>query len=279
MLCCGLWVLFTVPYGTTGRNMIHINNKLVQVFKFPAGEVNPVLPQGIKPPFRVVLRFTSSDDLIAVMLIQDALLRHFNVGIKELVVPYLPYGRQDRVCNNGEALSRDVIVGLLGSLRANVYKTLDVHSDGMPPGWELKETTKLSFLGINSVVCCPDEGAKSRVAKWAGAHKVIQGVKTRDPATGKLSGFGIIASPEDVEGRDVWILDDICDGGGTFLGLFQYIEALNPRSINLYTTHGLYTKGLEVLCAAFDKVVTTDSCIYEGTRPDNFEVMEVVNGL
>jgi len=56
------------------------------------------------------------------------------------------------------------------------------------------------------------------------------------------------------------VVDDLCDGGGTFIGLGEAIKEINPKArLSLYITHGFFTKGLESLLEYYDRLYTTNS--------------------
>jgi ribose-phosphate pyrophosphokinase len=102
-------------------------------------------------------------------------------------------------------------------------------------------------------IVIPDAGATKRTAEWSNMFKgpFTQGYKVRSMEDGTLSGFAIDNTL--VLDTPIAVVDDICDGGGTFLGLKQAIvDAGNQESISLVTTHGLYTKGIDILSKEFD---------------------------
>lgn len=90
-------------------------------------------------------------------------------------------------------------------------------------------------------VIAPDKGAVARagaVARVLGVPLLTAG-KVRDTATGKLSGF---TAPDGIGPGRFLVVDDICDGGGTFAGLAQVInEAAPAAELHLWVTHGLFT--------------------------------------
>jgi ribose-phosphate pyrophosphokinase len=265
---------------------ILINGVKVESFKFPAGEVNIRLPSGISPPFKVTAFLQSSDSIMGLLLVDNALKCHFDQRIKELIIPYLPYARQDRVCNHGEAISRDVFITLISKLFDSKFnKTYDVHSAGLPAGWtqvyldEILEDAPF-LKNPDIIIAAPDKGASEKCKELSDAKgcPIIMCCKTRNPTTGKLAGFGIESYSENPAGKDIWIVDDICDGGGTFLGLHEKLKEFNPRSINLFVTHGVFSKGLEELCSVFDQVVTTDTFDsgLEHPLPSNFAIYKIL---
>jgi len=121
-------------------------------------------------------------------------------------------------------------------------------------------------------VVAPDAGATKRCERFAkavGAAGVIQCLKKRDTKTGQLSGFTCTA---DVSGKKLLILDDICDGGGTFVGLAS--ELFTAKQLDLAVVHGIFTKGTGQLGSIYNKIYTTDS--YYGEVPENLKINENV---
>jgi len=65
---------------------------------------------------------------------------------------------------------------------------------------------------------------------------------------------------DNLEKMDCIIVDDICDGGGTFIGLAEELRRRNAASLYLYVTHGIFSKDADVkLLDHFAKVYTTNS--------------------
>lgn len=249
--------------------MIKINGLEVEQFTFPGGEVNIRLPKGLKAgPMYVIAWLEKSDDIMALCLVKDALTRHYGCVYRDVTIPYMPYARQDRVCSQGEALSYRVAVTLLQDWR-NIT-TYDIHNVDAIPSCNV---TNISLKDIviklrvkfnnNTILVAPDLGATEKVKEVAEHFNVpwIQGHKVRDPDTGKLSGFGI---EECDKGKDLIILDDICDGGGTFNGLASVIRNTNdPKTLSLYVTHGIFSRGFTALEENFDHIYTTDTRLAE----------------
>jgi len=90
------------------------NRYYPNTFVFPGGEVSVKLPEII--PIREVqecqvkAKITNSNDLMELLLAKNALDVKYGPIRYVLLIPYLPYARQDRVCNDGEALSIKVMV-------------------------------------------------------------------------------------------------------------------------------------------------------------------------
>jgi ribose-phosphate pyrophosphokinase len=72
-----------------------------------------------------------------------------------------------------------------------------------------------------------------------------------------LEGFRVYE--DDLQGKDCLIVDDICDGGGTFIGLAKELKKHNAGNLYLSVSHGIFSKGLKELNQYFTNIFTTDS--------------------
>lgn len=105
--------------------------------------------------------------------------------------------------------------------------------------------------------------------------------KVRDPKTGQLSGFKI-ENPEVIEENQdlpLVVIDDLCDGGGTFKGIAQLLESHCPnRDRAIYVTHMVNPKGIATLSENYKEVYFTNSYRDWGREvlPNNVKVIEVV---
>ena len=103
-----------------------------------------------------------------------------------------------------------------------------------------------------------DAGAEKRVwniAKEINAHDVILASKIRNVETGKIIHTSING---DVKGKTCIIIDDIIDGGATFIYLAQLLKKNGANKVYLIVSHGIFSKGLDVL-KDLDGIYTTDS--------------------
>jgi ribose-phosphate pyrophosphokinase len=72
-----------------------------------------------------------------------------------------------------------------------------------------------------------------------------------------LAGFEVFAN--DLKGDDCVIVDDICDGGRTFIGIAQELKMKNAGDIYLCVSHGIFSHGFDELRKYFKKIFTTNS--------------------
>ena len=176
-----------------------------------------------------------------------------------LKITYLLGARQDKA-QSGEALTVKIICDMINNLGFSRVGVLHPHSNA--PSLLLNNFLELNHIGfveaaVNDFrpdfLIIPDLGAAKNSEKYNKFElPQVQCYKRRDPKTGKLSGFGCY--DEIPTGRGL-VIDDICDGGGTFLGLSELFD----NTLGLYTTHGLYTKGFTELNKKFEKTYCTDS--------------------
>lgn len=241
----------------------------VEQFKFPAGEIGVKLTSRrgeVSGTVRVTAFLQNSDDIMALLLTVDALRReHPKCNDIELTLPYIPYARQDRVCNEGESLSISVMASLINSCDFSRVYVYDPHSDVAPA--LIKNCTvipqedifsKLFYFWDITYIVAPDAGAYKKAHKFAskmGAAGVIVCNKIRDTKTGKITG---LSCSEDVTDKVLFVLDDICDGGRTFIEVSNLLRG-KAASIFLGVTHGIFSKGVDVVADAYDGVYTTNS--------------------
>jgi ribose-phosphate pyrophosphokinase len=256
----------------------------IAFFSFPGGERHVRLPASVSgcgdSVWTLTAHLYSTDGVVDLLLLTDALRRAATEATAiHLCMPYVPYARQDRVALAGEPLSAAVFCRLINSLAFDSVTIADPHSDVVPallervrvlPAAHYVKTLRTSALGhlADIALVAPDTGARKRVELVAKAiaAPVAYATKARDPVTGALSGAEIAGDLPDLP---LLVVDDICDGGGTFVALAQVIRAVSAQPLYLYVTHGLFTKGLDPLLALYDGVFTAhcaDPALAPATR-------------
>jgi ribose-phosphate pyrophosphokinase len=249
-------------------------------FIFPAGEAHiKVEPKRNLEPTEIAIIQPSADslhdDLFKLAMWNDYL---YSVGgiNTVLVIPYFPGARADRVSPGveepfGLGVYGDFIKGLLldqiiifdpHSEAVEAYLTEDgsqnvtvVYSDELMSKPDVHFQMATNYSGI----IAPDAGAflrASAVGKLLDLP-IYTAEKKRDPQTGKLNGFSIDL-PDDPDGFYL-IVDDICDRGGTFLGLLE-ATGLEYGRVDLFVSHGVFSAdALEILSGKFEIIYTTNS--------------------
>jgi ribose-phosphate pyrophosphokinase len=215
----------------------------------------------------VTTRILSFNDIGLLLIAVDA-LRRMDVKTIHLFLPYMPAARQDRVMVSGESLSVKVYADVINGLNLESITIFDPHSEVTPALLNnCKVVSNHRFIehvirDINSeiVLISPDGGALKKIYKvseYLGGLPVVECSKKRNVKNGKLEGFKVYE--DNLEGKDLLIVDDICDGGGTFIGLAEELKNKNAGSLYLAVSHGIFNKGVVVLNQSFTKIYTTDS--------------------
>lgn len=225
-------------------------------------------------------RFNSFKDLELIICAVKALRR---LGVKEihLYVPYMLGARSDRKFQKGgTSYLVDVVAPILNSLNFESVKAIDAHSDICEAvinnfvgetnvslvRWGLRQ---LGILGDESVVLVsPDAGALKKIYNVAKdinyQGPVVIGSKHRDVISGKILSTNVdLGDLNLAEKRHFVIVDDICDGGRTFIELAKVIKdkytGYSDSKVSLIVTHGIFSAGINVLYTELDNVVTTNS--------------------
>lgn len=250
------------PYGTT-------NQLAFQSFVFSGGEPHIKIDPAFDSNQTILIthRINSFNDLGLFCIAVDALKR---MGVKtiEAFIPYFPAARQDRVMIKGEPLSVKVYADIINNLGLQKIKVYDPHSEVTPALLNHCEVIDnhnfirkvTDYIQTDLKLISPDGGALKKIYKVSealGGIEVVECSKSRDVKTGKLTGFKVYET--DLNGKDCLIVDDICDGGGTFLGLAAELRQKNAGNLYLAISHGIFNKGFDGLSAYFTTIFTTDS--------------------
>jgi ribose-phosphate pyrophosphokinase len=277
------------PDHTPGSVSFDNNQLSYTLSTFPGGEVffrlNPTSHDAF--PFdeiQITTRLNNAEDIMLLFMATDAVRRKYP-GIKiHLFVPYLPYARQDRVCTPGEAFSLKVFGNMINAQGYESVTVLDAHSTVADACIDRLTVLKSNPYVIEAidlirsysereefdfddqpVLVSPDAGAMKKVFDLAEDNPgyfdstIVVGQKIRDLATGDIIKTDLHTGGLNLKGRDVVIVDDICDGGRTFIELAKVLRAECVRSITLFVTHGIFSKGLSVFTDIIDIVVCTNS--------------------
>lgn len=218
----------------------------------------------------ILVRPNSMQEFFTAMMIVDS-IRERGGYVHDLILPCIPGQRQDRMKWEGDwLLTLKFVAKTINGMNFRKVVALDPHSlaSGMIDRLYVPELNLDHLFRYGGdikdanwdAVIAPDAGAAARAGRVAKQFKIplYQATKHRDPATNKLTEFKV---PLLVNGGKYLVVDDLCDGGGTFLGLAGGIAKVQPTiELDLYVTHGLFSKGaVEKLRKVYNKIYTTDS--------------------
>jgi ribose-phosphate pyrophosphokinase len=243
---------------------------------FPDGQphikidVDSANRQGKQAPLRILTRIANANDLMLALLIKNT-LDYLEFEYVELHISYLLAARMDRVMLDGEPFSLKIIAGILNQGNFKKVKIFDPHSDVSTALIDraytisnhefVKDALDDYFKRYRQTDFClvsPDAGALKKIHKLAqhlDIDNVVECMKERDLKTGALTNFK--TTTESLENLTCFIIDDICDGGGTFAGTAKMLREKGAAKIVLVVSHGIFSKGTVI--ADIDEIYTTDS--------------------
>ena len=249
---------------------VHKSQIKIHLSRFPAGETNLRLEPPasfftqdlLKFPLSglVTLKYESNDDLFNLLLLVDSAKRLFGYDLNlSLACTYLPYARQDRVCSTGESLSVKVIADLINSQNFDRVFCTDIHSGVGQALIDRLIHTEQHQLGRDfpitkvDILVSPDAGAEKKAltfAKHWSIPEVLYASKVRTSTYQR--DFGLT-------NKTILVVDDICDGGRTFIELAKELKAVTTDCrLYLYVTHGIFSKGVGVFDNLYDHIYTSN---------------------
>lgn len=238
----------------------------VEARRFPDGEAYVRVREDVAGEGAVAVQRPSPDaNLVELLLLQDALDRG-EADPLHVAIPYLPYARQDRVFEPGEALSAAVVAEVVGR-RADGVVAVDPHEEAVLDRFPCPATAVSAVpelcdeVGDRAVdvVLAPDEGARERAREAA----EILGADHDHLVKERLSGDEVRVQPRDldVQGAAVLVLDDIVSTGGTMSEAVSTLRDQGAERVVAACTHGLFADGAldRLEQAGCDRVLATDS--------------------
>lgn len=232
-------------------------DKTSQVWKLP----ETVLMRTSK--FKVVWRFENEAEVIQLLQLSNLLC---NTGsIVELFIPYFPYARQDKEITNESTFAQTTIIDLLETYFNCPITVFDIHNPTICVTRNIINITPEKFIVKSLIdsradlICYPDSGAAKRYGEL---QDFIVAEKERDQLTGRILGHKLLESKHNLEGKNVLVVDDLCDGGATFKSVAKMLSDQGVTNVDLYVSHGVFSQGIPVIKASgIRNIYTTDSFI------------------
>jgi len=187
------------------------------------------------------------------------------------VIPYMGYARQDREFLPGEIVTMKVLGKLFKSAGASKIIVVDIHSSIGLKHFSIKTknvTAIPDLVGFfkklslkNPLVVSPDQGGKERAKKFAKEFNLdyIALEKTRDRKTGKVKIK--TKNLEEVENRDLILVDDIISTGGSIIKATQFLKKQKCKRIYVACTHALLMNNAEkkIKKAGVTSIISTNT--------------------
>lgn len=266
----------------------------LKITRFPSGEVNVTLEVApgtkinVSEKVTVLVQGYEPDTLFILACIKNALEEQFlysDVKAKVyLFMPYVPNARYDRHMVTGDSFGLQVFAEMLNLLKFDRVIVADPHSPLTPalvkncvqmPQHFIVMDILNAFRPEFDFLVAPDDGAAKKIYKLAQAlnKPVLTLSKTRDPIDGKITGMKMLDQlphPAHYVGETrCLIVDDICDGGRTFIEAAKILRENGASRVELVVTHGIFSQGLSNLIDnGVDHIYTTDSFEAWGEHKD-----------
>lgn len=235
--------------------MITLNGTTIQPTMFPDGtsqvwQINKCLTA---PGSRVEWRFEHEFELFH--LHQLAMLLDCECTLD---MPYLPYARQDKPINNEQSFALHAFAEIINLQGWAKVMTFDAHNPVESANLIKDFENRLPKPSTEKydVVVFPDRGAQLRYANCTELPTVV-GDKVRDQESGWITDYDF--DEDSVDGKRVLVWDDLCDGGATFNVLGKSLG--KAKTVDLYVSHGIFSKGVGELLKTYAHIITTDTYI------------------
>jgi ribose-phosphate pyrophosphokinase len=265
-------------------NLVDLENSDIKykISKFPDGQqsikldmIDADLPNKIT--VSIISRFNSFLDLELIIAANQALREFSYVENVKLNVPYFLGARSDRKFEAGTSnYLKTVICPIINAQKFSRVTVLDPHSDVLEAcldNYHKHNNHRLVKDALTAIdnknnaqerICLvsPDAGAYKKifdVAKEFGINRIITANKVRDIKTGNIIRTEVPTLDQHEDLKYV-IIDDICDGGRTFVELAKAMKESRPTAkIYLIVTHGIFSAGFDTLNQYFEGIYTTNS--------------------
>ncbi|TVQ17072.1 MAG: ribose-phosphate pyrophosphokinase [Bacteroidetes bacterium] len=245
-----------------------LGNEVVE--KFSDGEFQPSFEETVRGSdvFIIQSTFAPSDNLMELLLMVDAAKR---ASAKQVVavIPYFGFARQDRKDKPRVPIGAKLIANLLTAAGVGRVITMDLHADQIQGFFDVPVdhmyassifVPYIKNLNLpNLVMASPDTGGTRRAgayAKFLNCEIVVcykQRVKANVIERMVLIG--------DVKDKDVVLVDDIIDTGGTITKAAQMMMENGARSVRGVCTHPILSGSAveRIAKSPFDEFIITDT--------------------
>ncbi len=240
----------------SGTNSTYLAEKIAKAFgkklgkltvnKFSDGEFQPVFMESIRGDyvFLVQSTFAPSDNLMELLMMIDA-ARRASAGYITAVIPYYGYARQDRKDKPRVSIASKLVANLLAKAGANRIMTMDLHAPQIQGFFDIPVDhldssaifiPYIENLNIeNLIFAAPDVGSTKRVLEVAKYFEVDMVIcdKQRKRAN-EIAAMTVIG---DVTGKNVVLIDDLCDTAGTLCKAAEMLKDKGALSVRAFCTH------------------------------------------
>lgn len=250
---------------------------LVDKYVFPDGEQRLRITDRVVGEKTVVVQSANTpvdQNYVELFFLVDALKRS-SAEFVTAVVPYFGYQRQDHIFRDGEAVSLEVIIRILESLKIDRLISIDMHSVKIPYLFKIPVThlsaiplfaKKIKEIVKNDKDACvlvsPDMGGIARIKELANLTKISYAAlnKHRDRDNGKISGDTLGEGSLENK-KTAFIVDDMISSGKTIVLAANNLMKNGIEKIYVFATHAVFSEDAPLILenSKVTKVFVTDS--------------------
>lgn len=261
-----------IKQRTNPVSWISVEGADIKVDQFPDGSFSfSVEFNEIPSPINVHLHTTLPEAILAVAQVYWSLRTQAPEAWLVLNIETFPDQRADRVERTGQTIAAEASAFMLGSMCFDEFVVHDPHSDVCVN--TLREATQgesqvtviagsecfyetVQELEPFAFVVAVDAGATRRARTVASDLDWPMIQADKDRVNGKVVGHKIVSADfEPAAGDTIWVVDDLCDGGATFISIAKKLrETYTFGELKLYVTHGLFSQGKQELYKHFDEI-------------------------
>lgn len=262
---------------------------LPKIINFPDGTMKIDLENITENvSYEIVWRYENETEFVQLIYITEHLhsLGYYDISLN---MPYLPNARMDRVKADSEVFTLKYFSKLINSLGFKNVRVIDVHSSVgaalvdhitvESPEKYIRQAMEMSGIDKdNDCIFFPDEGSCKRYSSiFSDFANVAFGIKKRDWKTGQILGLDIHGTLPD--GKNVFIIDDICSYGGTVYHSALKLKELGCKKVFAYFTHceNSIAKGELFNGDLIENVFTTNSLCTLST--EEYPKLSIINCL
>ncbi|MEJ6582607.1 MAG: ribose-phosphate pyrophosphokinase [Crocinitomicaceae bacterium] len=220
----------------------------VKVTDFSDGEFQPSLEETVRGQDVFIIQSTMppADNLFELLLMVDA-ARRASARKIIVVLPYFGFARQDRKDKPRVAIGAKLVANMLMAAGIDRIMTMDLHADQIQGFFEVPvdhlfgstiffpEIEKLNTG--NLIMAAPDAGGAKRSNSYA--KRLDVGLALCHKQRKKANEVAEMTVIGDVKGKDVILVDDMCDTAGTLTKAADLFMEKGAKSVRAFCTHAV----------------------------------------
>ena len=259
----------------------------VEIQKFSDGEMSPFFRESVRgcDVFLINSTFAPADNLFELLLMLDAAKRA-SAKYVTVVIPYFGYARQDRKDRPRVAIGAKLVANLISAAGADRIMTCDLHAGQIQGFFDIPvDHLDGSFIFVpyvrslklqDLIIASPDVGGTKRARTFAKHFEVDMVVidKYRKRAN-EVASMQVIGN---VENKDVILVDDLIDTGGTISKASVVLKEEGAKSVRAIATHPILSGNAyeNIENSALEELVVTDT-IPISNKSSKIKVLSVAN--